>query len=528
MDPETIFFLGDLFDGGREWSTPASKSALSQWHKYGQDYWLGEYERFGKIFLEPWQSRTMVRGRGRNRKLIANLPGNHDLGLGNGIQLPVRRRFQTFFGLGDRVDTIGNHTLVSIDAVSLSAKSQRETVIGDPDPALWEPSEAFLSNVQKAKEQSTERALRVRFDQPENLLQSHNVSEVRDSLDDELASPDSQYKVDLPTIILSHVPFYRQPGTPCGPLRERWPPTKTDAASNYDFSDEANSIRVGGFGYQYQNVLNEDLSQDIVSKIGHVKYIFSGDDHDYCQIVHRNLHSDGEGVREITVKSTSWAMGVRKPGFLLVSLWNPLMEDGGRISNAGKSSSIQTHLCLLPDQLEVFMRYCLFLVITMLVLGGRAVVVCGAKPKQTQSLLPLPVSTPTSAKIDIGSRERGNSASYVSSANSSDSNGLAVRSSAGRSRPLSPAQGYGFEHGYGVPNGKEKPGLLSPLPLSVEQLSGTSYEKDKKGEAFFPSELHGSRRTKSRGGAVVAEFLHSLCQVGSLAFLWYLWLAYTG
>ena len=528
LDPETVLFLGDLFDGGREWSTPVSKSADPQWHKYGQEYWLREYERFGNIFLEPWQSRTTVKGKGRNRKLIANLPGNHDLGLGNGIQLPVRRRFHTFFGLGDRVDIIGNHTFVSIDAVSLSAKSQRQTVVGDPDPALWEPSEVFLSNVQKAKEQSIERALRMRFDKPENLLQSHNVSEMSDGPDEsQSVSPAFQYQVDLPTIILSHVPFYRQPGTPCGPVRERWPPANAGSAFDPDASDEANAIRVGGFGYQYQNVLNDDLSQDIVSKVGHVKHIFSGDDHDYCQIVHKDLHSDGQGIPEITVKSTSWAMGVRKPGFLLVSLWNPLTEDGNSMSNAGSFPSIQTHLCLLPDQLGIFIRYGFLLIVTLLVLGGRALIISGSKVKSAPSLLPLPVSTPTSAKIDTGGRERGNSASYVSSANSSDSNGLAVRSSAGRSRPLSPAQGYGFEHGYGTPNGSENSGSLSPAPVHAEQLPYTSYERDKKRDSLYFSEPRVWRKARPRHEAIIAEFLPSVFQVACLAFLWYLWLAYT-
>lgn len=532
LDPETVFFLGDLFDGGREWSTSHSKSLDSRWHMYSQDYWLGEYDRFGKVFLEPWKVGTALKGNGRNRRLIASLPGNHDLGFGNGIRLPVRRRFHTFFGHGDRIDAIGNHTFVSIDAVSLSAKSQMQPLLESPDPALWETSEAFLSDLETRRNDVIDRALRIQRGQLENALQSQAVHEIEDEPDQHQwtwSVPEDRPK--LPTIVLSHVPFYRQPDKPCGHLRERWPPTKTGSSFDPESKDRANSILVA-YGHQYQNVLSETLSQEIIRKVGNVKYIFSGDDHDYCDVLHMDLSSNVDGVPEITVKSTSWAMGVRKPGFLLVSLWNPV-DVGSRHRQLEERPSIQTHLCLLPDQLSIFLRYAMLLAATMVILAIRAFAISGRSRMRVEALLPLPVSTPTFSVTDKPARGRADSASYVSSANSNDCNGLAVRSNAGRSRPLSPAYGYGFTHevetSLGTDNGSPTDSsYLSSIPEETQTLQESrpsSAQKNKEGSPYPPSS-HGLKPV-SQNGVRLSEFLFSFLQVGTIAILWYGWLAYS-
>lgn len=77
--------------------------------------------------------------------------------------------------------------------------------------------------------------------------------------------------------------------------------------------------------------------------------VASGDDHDYCEFHHSltanddiPLSEDGS-VKEISVKSFSMAMGVRRPGFQLVSLGSP----------AG-SPTLNDVPCLLPDQLGIY------------------------------------------------------------------------------------------------------------------------------------------------------------------------------
>lgn len=101
-------------------------------------------------------------------------------------------------------------------------------------------------------------------------------------------------KKGMPRILLSHVPLFRDPNTNCGPLREK---------------PKFESL---GRGYQYQNSLTKEISNQLLEKI-EPDLIFSGDDHDYCDIVHP------QGTREITVKSVSMAMGIYYPAVQLLS-----------------------------------------------------------------------------------------------------------------------------------------------------------------------------------------------------------------
>ena len=78
----------------------------------------------------------------------------------------------------------------------------------------------------------------------------------------------------------------------------------------------------------------------------------SGDDHDYCEYIH---YSDLLGARprqaipEITVKTLSMVMNVRRPGFQLLSLAPTELRD----------HDIPTYkdvACLLPDQLRIYLN----------------------------------------------------------------------------------------------------------------------------------------------------------------------------
>ena len=175
LTPDTVIFLGDLFDGGREWSTapsdsPETKSPDKRWNKYGESFWFREYGRFGRIFFDPWLRGTQVPREGYcGRKMLTSLPGNHDLGFGMGIRLPVRKRFNAYFGDGNRVDVIGNHTFVSLDTVSLSASGQLDPATGSQGVGagnerirkIWSPTETFLSEVKLLKARIVKRDLRL-------------------------------------------------------------------------------------------------------------------------------------------------------------------------------------------------------------------------------------------------------------------------------------------------------------------------------------------------------------------------------
>ncbi|EQB57901.1 calcineurin-like phosphoesterase [Colletotrichum gloeosporioides Cg-14] len=331
--PDSLFFLGDLFDGGREWKTGKGDWADPEWaaarrpkserphakewnEHYGDKYWLSEYERFGDIFFSDWASLggTKAGNWQRGRKLVASLPGNHDLGYGDQVKVSVRERFASFFGDVNRVDVIGNHSIVSVDTLSLSASSSVQAERGDLRP-IHTPADVFLKDVKFTKRKAVEKELRFWRGDVEGLGYNHLVEDLETAdVENVPTIAPGEDGPDFPTILLTHVPLYRDPGTPCGPYREHWPPAKPPRGQKGPvIPDHRNAISVSG-GYQYQNVLDEDASVNLVKSVGNVVHVFSGDDHDYCEVVHSPKK---ESVREITVKSMSMAMGVPTPGFLM-------------------------------------------------------------------------------------------------------------------------------------------------------------------------------------------------------------------
>lgn len=383
LQPDTVFFMGDLFDGGREWRTfkgssedpswsrrPKSEvSRAKKWKKrYGEDYWLKEYARFSKIFVDPWVVGGPDARHGQGvRRLIASLPGNHDLGFGSEVKVPVRDRFEAFFGDMNRVDVIANHTFVSVDTLSLSARSSEDRAQADLSD-IYRPAEEFLDGVQLRKRRAIEQELRRLRGEIQEPSQEHKVEEALSADFSRTVTLDrGEGKPELPTILLTHVPLWRPPGTQCGPLREHWPPSNP---ADSQARDDRNAISVSK-GYQYQNVLSEGDSVDLIEKIGNVVHAFSGDDHDYCELSHDEKQAN---VKEITIKSTSMAMGVPTPGFLMVSMYNPIDAEGNPLSG-DQGSTLQTHLCLLPNQLGTYARYGGFAIVCAVALAIRALLV---------------------------------------------------------------------------------------------------------------------------------------------------------
>lgn len=419
LAPDSLMFLGDLFDGGREWSPPNYENDQEvdrRWWGYGQEQWLKEYKRFGRIFFNTWLRRAQDGG---SKRIIADLPGNHDLGLGDGIRLPVRARFNAYFGDGNRLVLVGNHSFISIDSVSLSAKGQVDPATGLPGikKLIWEPTEQFLNQLGATKSRVIKRYLRkLRGEGPIEPM-PHKVYGLEEPAAYTIAA-ESKIDTDIPSIVLSHVPFYRPAGTPCGPLRERFPPS---SPLPEDGKDDGNAIRINA-GLQYQNVLLPAVTNEIVDLVGDVSHVFSGDDHDYCDIIHREFTSKhGGGIREITVKSFSWAMGVRHPGVVLVSLWNPLDESGKALKS--QRTTVQSQLCILPDQLGIFIRYAWTLALTLLVLLVRAVsVVHGVKSGSADGYQLSPTPSPT-----VIQKQRENECSdsqHLSSSSTTSDHGL--------------------------------------------------------------------------------------------------------
>jgi ethanolamine phosphate phosphodiesterase len=173
--------------------------------------------------------------------MITSIPGNHDIGLGDGIQRPHLHRFQTNFAAPENKSSnlipLCNANLFLIDTPSL---------LNHQDTQIFLPPAQFLKSVSSAR--TSDQAF-----------------------------------------VFTHIPLYRPPNTPCGPLREA-----------------KIGIREGG-GYQYQNMLSDEITTALLEDVWPVDAIFSGDDHDYCVIEH-SLEGWPEVVPEYTVKSFSSAM----------------------------------------------------------------------------------------------------------------------------------------------------------------------------------------------------------------------------
>lgn len=91
-------------------------------------------------------------------------------------------------------------------------------------------------------------------------------------------------------------------------------------------------------------------SQIHVCTKGLMRY-FSGDDHDYCEYTHylslRNAPI--QETKEVTVKTISMVMNVRRPGFQLLSLAPALLR-------SETSETLAERPCVLPDQLRIYLQ----------------------------------------------------------------------------------------------------------------------------------------------------------------------------
>lgn len=556
LHPDTIVFLGDLFDGGREWATPQVSSPEDRFKRYGDDFWMNEYIRFGNLFFDGDEDASGASAsEPRGKKIIASLPGNHDLGFATGVQPSVKNRFDAYFGPLNRVDVLGNHTFVTLDTVSLSAMDQADPFTGSsgsgdgtattPNSEIWKPTAEFLLEFKYTKGRLIRHELRSLAGASEQAYHngalsafSPNVSSLQSSI---LSVP---RRSDLfphatgsmfPTVLLTHVPLFRPSDTDCGPHRER-----------------GHAISVAA-GYQYQNVLTPLISKDIIAKLGaeDITQVYSGDDHDYCEIEHSEFTGR---IKEITVKSMSWAMGVRKPGFLAVSLHNPVdielasARNGQSEIPGPNKDTIQNHLCLLPDQLSIFIHYLSILVLTLVVLAIRALILASknsksnssnrlTQPTSTQPLLPITEVSPPSAlgitAIEPSTRLKASSISSISAPpheyqqehkhRPSNSSKLTY------SRSQSPARARLGAYGNIPPSSRSS----SPSKLHQQADFGAAPHipvigsgADEDDDDWAMPSTSSLPRSSSRG--LVGEFVNSVWQVAWPVILFYAWVIWNG
>ncbi|KAJ1724617.1 hypothetical protein LPJ53_001153 [Coemansia erecta] len=95
--PSHVIFLGDLMDGGREWT---------------DDQWATEYLRYRSIFATRFPQSTK----------IFDMAGNHDIGIGNTVVKSALDRFHRRIGPTNVViEDIGGHDIVLLDTLTLES-----------------------------------------------------------------------------------------------------------------------------------------------------------------------------------------------------------------------------------------------------------------------------------------------------------------------------------------------------------------------------------------------------------------------
>ncbi|KAF5098491.1 hypothetical protein D0Z00_002013 [Geotrichum galactomycetum] len=278
------FFLGDLFDGGREWKSPEQDAA-----------WEQEYDRFMHIFSDSPEVRNS------EARTVFSLPGNHDIGFGNTLVQEAHARFVKHFGETSSYHFVGNHTILLLDTIAIMNT--------DSDQVYRKPYE-FLNNY---------------------------IMNVNDEMKQQ------------PTVLLSHVPLFRDPSLSCGSKRE--------SKENLPYVK----------GYQYQTMVSPEITDTILKTIQPVA-VFSGDDHDACYIQHNYTVADPaimQTAEEYTTKSISMAMGITRPGIQLLSLYHPR---GVPAVEAGGPRSFETKICYLPNPFYPFILFFLLGLFTVVFL----------------------------------------------------------------------------------------------------------------------------------------------------------------
>lgn len=188
-------------------------------------------------------------------------------------------------------------------------------------------------------------------------------------------------------MLFSHIPLSRPSHTSCGPLREKGT-IHHGAGLGYQntLSDEASRFLLQNVRpfIIFRYVPFHSLVVDFLELFWLTGILHSGDDHDYCSITHSFPPRQDDPSRrhaqadEISVKSFSMAMGIKRTGFQLLSLVSPSPDQ------------VQLHKpCQLPNQLQIYLwGYLPLLVLSILcliILNVRRIRGSRAGPKISRS-----------------------------------------------------------------------------------------------------------------------------------------------
>jgi hypothetical protein len=154
-------------------------------------------------------------------------------------------------------------------------------------------------------------------------------------------------------ILISHIPLNRPANLNCNLQQAHHGVTR----------ESSGAIDQGVDQYAtYQNLLSAPVTDWVLESMK-PQLIFSGDNHDHCEIQHR--YGSDRIAQELTLKAFSMTEGVRLPGYARLSLHLD--------SSSGEASSTYAP-CLLPDQISIWTRsypVFLFLIFASLMVDRR-------------------------------------------------------------------------------------------------------------------------------------------------------------
>ncbi|KAF9439023.1 hypothetical protein BGZ76_001475 [Entomortierella beljakovae] len=312
LQPDAVVFLGDLLDGGRE-------TADGKVFKKNKNRFM---EGVFDSARTAWNLRPLVMDEleTRDPKISSSDTRNEqDKSVQNGDYL------LNITGQFDQVNSVPSDPADRADIRS-GGKSVRFYVSGNHDTGF---GDTLVRNAVKRYKNdfgslnyittAGNHSLVVL----DTLALSSNIHSIREESHNFLMRL-GQEKPLLPRILFTHVPLFRLDTTPCGDARV------------------SKQLILDRNGDQYQNMVNSSLTREILRTI-QPDMIFSGDDHDWCEIVHS--HDGNILTPEVTVPTFSFAQGSQQPAFVMLSLYNPqrLAKNTGPIMYTSTSSQLPLH-----------------------------------------------------------------------------------------------------------------------------------------------------------------------------------------
>ncbi|KAG0026973.1 hypothetical protein BGZ81_005965 [Podila clonocystis] len=266
------------------------------------------------------QEREAARRAGKSVRLY--VAGNHDVGYGNDLISKMALRFKRDYGALNYEIRLGNHSVVVLDTLSLSAE----------DPIIRNEAQMFLNQI-------------------------------------------GQETPTLPRILFTHIPLYRLDTTYCGQQRE----------SSRLILDQGGFQYQNMLNPVLSREILDKIKPDMVfsgddhdwCEIGHI--VNRGE-------LSSGAYGAGDRSErlslapEVTLPTFSFAQGILQPGFVMLSLYNPnslagnnfaavpssstglpaaIVADSssGYLARPSGASTFEYEECMLPNQLRIYFVY---------------------------------------------------------------------------------------------------------------------------------------------------------------------------